>query len=127
MNAGKMRHRITIQSPIVTGEQNPFTRSQSSPGWTDVATVWSDIQALSKRDPIFNSGAQNMQVSHTITIRYPGTTFLIGAGYQVLYTVGGITRMFSVLDGIMNEGERNRQLVLYAWEINPNQGGIGNA
>lgn len=127
MKAGKMRHRIIIQSPISSGEQNPFTRNQSSPSWKNIATVWSEIEALGARDPIFNTGAQNMQVSHTITIRYPGTGFVVGAGDQALYTVNGVTRVFSILKGIVNEGERNRQLVLLAWEINPAQGGLSNA
>lgn len=130
MAIGKKRHRITIQSPAAVdsgaGSYDPW-ETNSVPGWTTVLTCWSEIEALQPRDPIFNSQAMTMQVSHMITIRYPGRNYQIGAGYQILYTVGGITRVFSVLSGIVNPGERNIELQMLAWENSPVQGGLSNA
>lgn len=113
MQAGKLRHRVTLQSPVTAS--NPFeTDTQGS--WTDVVTMWADIESAGPRD-IYNAGLQNMQVSHIVTIRYPGVHYSIGAGYQILFG----TRVFQILKGIINEAERNRMLQLYAWEVNPTQ------
>lgn len=113
MQAGSLRHRITIQAPVTA--TNPFeTETQGS--WTNVLTTWASIDTANARD-IYNAGLQNMRVSHVVTMRYPGKNYVVGAGYQVLYG----TRVFQVQQGIMNEEERNRELQLFTYEINPQQ------
>ncbi|MGW8241252.1 phage head closure protein, partial [Klebsiella pneumoniae] len=44
MQAGKLRHRITLQEPVK--EQNPTTGSVINT-WRDVATLWAEVAPLS--------------------------------------------------------------------------------
>lgn len=118
MQAGKMRHRITIQAPVAATD--PF-QTATAGTWNDVLTCWARIETADPR-VVYNSGSQTMQVSHVVTIRYPGSEYIIGPGYQIAYG----TRIFSIVKGMINEEERNRQLQLLAWEINPMQGGQAN-
>jgi SPP1 family predicted phage head-tail adaptor len=115
MNAGKLRHRVVFQKPVVGTD--PF-QTNTAGRWDDVVTCWAGIETTDPR-VVYTQGSQNMQVSHIITIRYPGKDHVIGSGYQVLYG----TRVFSIVKGITNEAERNRSLVFLAWEINPSAGG----
>lgn len=114
MQTGKLRHRVTVQSP--SNATDPF----ANPGtWTTVITMWASIDSASPRD-VYNAGLQNMRVSHIVTIRYPGASYVIKAGYQIQYK----NRTFVLQQGITNPEERNKMLQLLAWEINPPQGGV---
>lgn len=66
MRAGKLRHRVTIQSPDTT--QNPVTGEMVN-GWTDVATCWASVEPLSVRE-FMASAATQSEISARITIRY---------------------------------------------------------
>lgn len=44
MQAGKLRHRVTLQGLVET--QDPSTGAISK-SWLDVATVWADVRFLS--------------------------------------------------------------------------------
>jgi head-tail adaptor len=124
MQAGKLRQKISIQSPTVN--QNPYQTASAS-AWTEVASVWSCISSASNGNTaklITGAGLTAAQVSHAISIRYPGTAFVVKEGYQAVYNNGGQLRTFSILRGIINTDERNRELVLLAWEIDPVQGGV---
>lgn len=111
MRAGTLRHRITIQKPILATD--PF-QTEGAGSWENIITMWGSIESAGVRD-IYNAGLQNMQVSHLVTIRYPGADYQIGPGYQLLYG----TRAFQVLKGIINKDERNIMLQLFVDEINP--------
>ncbi len=65
MQAGKLRHRIQIYSPVETRDANGgFVRS-----WNLDEIVWGSVEALSGKELI--EGAQvNSQVTHKVTIRY---------------------------------------------------------
>jgi len=66
MKAGKLRHRVTIQSPGIT--QNPVTGEMVN-GWAEVATVWASVEPLSVRE-FMASAATQSEISARITIRY---------------------------------------------------------
>lgn len=69
IEAGKLRHRITIQAPGLT--QDPVT-GEMLPGWTEFASVWASIEPLSARDFIAAQSGQS-EISARIVIRYrPG-------------------------------------------------------
>ncbi len=53
MQAGKLRHRITLQEPVK--EQNPTTGAVINT-WRDVATLWAEVAALSAREFIAAQG-----------------------------------------------------------------------
>ena len=68
LQAGKLRHRITIQQ-LMQGGYDPMTGDESNPDWEDVATVWAAIEPLSVREFI-ESKSKQVEVTARITIRY---------------------------------------------------------
>lgn len=67
LNAGNLRHRIQIQSPVETQDQD--TGAITVESWVTVATVWAAIEPLSAREFI-TSQTEKSQVVARITIRY---------------------------------------------------------
>lgn len=71
MQAGKLRHRVTIQEPV--NIQDPVTGGLTS-SWQDVASVWAQVYPLSAREFIAAQAGQ-AEITTRITIRYrPGIT-----------------------------------------------------
>lgn len=66
MQAGKLRHRITLQRP---GQQQDPVTGEIEQGWLDVATVWASIEHLSAREFIAAQGVQS-EISARITMRH---------------------------------------------------------
>ena len=58
MQAGKLRHRITLQS--LTETQNPSTGAITKT-WADVATVWGDVRFL--------GGLETLKADATTAVR----------------------------------------------------------
>lgn len=115
LNIGKKRHRITIQSPV-SSSADPFDPTVQSNPWTTVITMWAYISPISSKE-VFQVGQLNMKVSHRIMIRYPGANTQISAGYRALYK----NRVFELKTGILNPDERNEELELLAYELDPTQ------
>ena len=65
MRAGRLRHRIVLQSK--TQAADAF--GQLVDTWTDTATVWAFINPQSARE-FLAQGIQAQQVSHVIEMRY---------------------------------------------------------
>ncbi len=83
MQAGKLRHRVTLQEPVK--EQNPITGAVINT-WRDIATIWAEVAALSAREFIAAQASQG-EVTTRITIRYrEGVTGNIGFCFVVAYT-----------------------------------------
>lgn len=66
MDAGRLRHRVTIQSVTETRDT---TTGAIATSWADVATVWAAIEPLSGREFIAAQGAQ-AEIVARILIRY---------------------------------------------------------
>lgn len=66
IKAGKLRHRVTIQYPLETQDQETGAIDVV---WTDFATVWADIAPMSAREFIA-AQSEDSKVSTRITIRY---------------------------------------------------------
>lgn len=66
MQAGKLRHRVTIQQRSQT--QDPNT-GEIVTAWVDVATVWAAVEPLSAREFIAAQAGQS-QITARATIRY---------------------------------------------------------
>ncbi|MCU5775228.1 phage head closure protein [Winslowiella arboricola] len=66
MQAGKLRHRITLQEKV--SFQNPDTGAVT-PQWQDIAKVWAEVVALSAREFIAAQASQS-EITTRITIRY---------------------------------------------------------
>lgn len=65
MRAGDMRRRLTIQVRGTT--QDTFNQQVTT--WTDVATVWADIQTLTGKE-LLAAAATQTQLTHIVRIRY---------------------------------------------------------
>lgn len=66
MQAGKLRHRIVLQS---RQEVRDLDTGAALEEWRDVAKVWAEVRPLSARDFI-EARADQSQVTARITIRY---------------------------------------------------------
>ncbi len=62
---GSLRHRITLQEPVVIKD----SIGQEVEEWQDVATVWASVEPLSGKE-YFNAKQTNSEVSTKITLRY---------------------------------------------------------
>jgi SPP1 family predicted phage head-tail adaptor len=107
MQIGKLRHRIQIQR--LSSSLDPY---KSADTWNTVITMWARVAPLSAKDT-FQAGQVAMKVSHTITIRYPGSVVTVNSGDRVMYR----TRTFQLLTGILNPEEQNIELTLLAYEL----------
>ncbi|MCU6205153.1 phage head closure protein [Enterobacter cloacae] len=89
MQAGKLRHQVTIQEPVMV--QNPETGAVNK-SWRDVATVWAEVSPLSAREFIAAQASQG-EITTRITIRFrPGITRM----NRILFR-GGIYNIEGVL------------------------------
>lgn len=66
MQAGKLRHRVTLQETVK--EQNPKTGAVIN-NWRDVATIWAEVSPLSAREFIAAQASQG-EITTRITIRF---------------------------------------------------------
>ena len=108
VRAGQLARRLRIQARAST--QDSFGGQQLT--WTDLITVWVDIQPLSGREL---ESAQRMasEISHQIIVRYQplfADTKTV-AGYRALYK----GRIFNI-HASMNEDEKNAVITLLASE-----------
>lgn len=88
MQAGKLRHRITIQMRAQT--QDPVT-GESTFDWVDFGTVWAAFEPLSARDFIAAQATQN-EIKARVKMRFlsgvDDTMRLIHAGE--VYNIEGV-------------------------------------
>lgn len=66
LHAGKLRHRVIIQSRAQTQDEETGALTVE---WEDFATVWASIEPLSAREFIQSSAVQS-DISVRIVIRY---------------------------------------------------------
>jgi len=103
MEAGKLRHRVTIQQRSTS----LGTRGQASTTWTDVKTVWGSVRRLSGRE---------LELAKRL---YADATFAIVLRYRAGLTEEHRLKFGSRYFGIGavdNDEERNRELRLLCAE-----------
>lgn len=66
IEAGRLRHRLQIQAPTETQDQNTGAVNVT---WSTIATVWGAIEPLSARD-LIAAQATDSEVDTRIVIRY---------------------------------------------------------
>lgn len=104
MRAGALNKRITLQNETkVSDSMGGFNTT-----WTDVATIWAGIWALSASEAL-QSMQTTMRVTHRIRMRYrrnvePSSRIKFG------------NRYFNIR-GILNPNEANETLDLMAEEV----------
>ena len=113
MQAGTLRKRLLLQQRTTSVET---TFGQQTLGWTDLVTVWADIEAVSGAQLARSQSIYNM-TSHHITVRYQqafADMKRVGS-YRAVYVTSGTTRYFDI-GASMNESERNRTITLLCSE-----------
>ena len=104
MRAGRLRHRLAIQT--VTETQNAV--GELTRAWATVTTVWGDIQPIGGTERL--AGEQiTAEVSHRVWLRY--TTYVVPEARIVFDS-----RTFDVLS-VINRDERNYMMELLCKEV----------
>lgn len=113
MQAGQLRKRGILQQRANTVDT---TYGQQTLGWTDLQTLWCDIQAVSGAQLARSQSIYNM-TSHHIIVRWQQVFQDIKrvGSYRIAYTNSGVTRYFD-LGATLNEAERNRMVTLLCSE-----------
>ena len=106
MRAGRLRHRIQLQSS---------TRTQDAVGgatdsWATYKTVWGEVQPLRGQERILADQIQS-EVTHKIRIRYDGDTSVLPEHRAVARS-----RTFAI-NAVMNVFERDRERELHCTEL----------
>ena len=102
MQAGRLRHSVTIQQRTATVDGY----GQQSTAWTDVITALAAIEPLSGRE-LFAAQAVQSEVSHRVTIRYRSELDVPRTGAALRVAFG--SRVFDV-HAVLNMGERDREM-----------------
>ena len=108
INPGELRHAIQIQQQTAT--QSASGEPQST--WNTVLATSAKIATASSRE-VYRAAQFTEQVTHVVTIRWPGPGVSILGGQQVVFG----SRVFE-LQTVENVQERNRVLLLHCLEIN---------
>jgi SPP1 family predicted phage head-tail adaptor len=103
MNAGTLRHQVTIQS--ITSTPDAYGGSVDS--WIDVATVWASVEPLQGRELV---AAQSVSAETTtkITMRYRSD---ITAAHRITFE-GKFYNLLSLIDPEL----KHRELIIMASE-----------
>lgn len=83
MQAGKLRHRVTIQQ-LAAGSPQKSAMGAPSKAWTDLATVWADVRPLRGRSLFLAQQAQS-KVTTVIEIRYSAAVAGVTAAMRVVH------------------------------------------
>ena len=103
MRAGRLRHRLALQSKTSTRD----SYGAAVIGWTLVDTVWGAIEPLSGRE-YFSHEQVQAEAKVRIVIRYR-------SGVDTTWRVSHGGKFYDVLD-VLNENTRNRMLTLMCRE-----------
>ena len=104
MQAGKLRHRGTIQQATETLD----AQGNATPTWSTFADRWMDIQPLTGRE-LWSARQVQSQVSHKIVLRHL-------SGVTTKMRVSVRSRTFNI-ESIINANERDRMLELMCTEV----------
>lgn len=103
MQAGKLRHRVTIEQRTQTFDAN----GSPTDTWTAFATVWASVEPLSGRE-LLNAEQIQPVVSHRVRLRYL-------SGVQPEMRVLHDSRALNI-ESVINKEERNIELELLCSE-----------
>jgi SPP1 family predicted phage head-tail adaptor len=112
LRAGALNRRITLQSRS-TGQD---TSGGQLLTWTDVATVWAQVEPLNGRELLAAQAVQS-SVSHQITIRYQ-IQFAdpkVMAKMRAKLVKDSVTRYFNI-HAARDEGELRQVIIMDAEE-----------
>ena len=105
MNAGRLRHRVTLQVPT----RDPAFGSETV--WADYATVWAAVEPLRGRE-FYAAQQVASEVTGKITLRY-----LAGVAPEMRVLWG--SRIYEILSPPIDPEERHLELQLLVREVTP--------
>lgn len=108
IDAGKLRHRVLLQSCTGTVDDYGDPLYSDDDQWTTEAAVWAAIDPVSGKEFYAAEQAQS-SVSHKIRLRYRQG---VSTAWRVLYG----SRVFRILS-VIDWEERHESLLLMAQEI----------
>jgi len=109
MQAGALRHRVTIQAATET--QNDF--GEVTKTWSDLATVWAAVEALSGREYFEARQLQRSTLTRMI-IRWRDD---VTAGHRVRWTdTMGTTHTYDI-ESVIADRTHRAQLTLMCVEV----------
>jgi SPP1 family predicted phage head-tail adaptor len=111
MDAGSLNKRLTIEQPT-RGRSNDLGEIRTA--WEPVATVWASVTPLNARETI-RAKAAEMTITHVVRMRY--TPLVRSSDCRLTYTPAGLTPRILNITGVVNVGERNRELEIQAVEV----------
>lgn len=104
MQAGKLRHRVTIQQPTVA--RNGFNEAVTT--WSNVVTVWASVEPLSGRE-FFAAEHVQSEITHRVRLRYRSGIV------PTMRVVFGSRHL--VIESVINYAERGTDLQLMCREM----------
>ena len=107
MRAGRLRHRVTLQSQTTDRD----TAGQKEDKWQNIATVWAAVEDVSGRE-IIRGGVASGQLTTRITIRYRS-----GLSNDMRIIHGN--RTYELVSPPVDSSGRRRILELLCREIKP--------
>jgi len=111
MSVGKMRYRLTLQSPTRTSDN----AGGVSVAWTEVAKIWGSIETKGGSEQFFGDQLEGRS-QHVITIRFRrGVTNANRILYSFESKGTAYTRTFNITR-VENVNEKNAYLRLYCNE-----------
>ncbi len=107
MQAGLLRHRITIQQLDPNAATTRDAHGGIVENWQDVVTVWAQVEPL-RAVEILRANQVDARITHRITMRYQG-----GINSSMRIAFG--SRIFLLLS-VINPDERRIMLEMLAME-----------
>ena len=104
MRSGRLRHRVTIQSPVVA--TNGY--GERIVTWSTVATVWAAVEPLRGRE-FFDAEQVQAEISHRVVLRFRSG---INSSMRLLH----LSRVLHI-QAIIDVDERHREMQLMCREM----------
>lgn len=104
MRSGRLRHRVTIQSPVVA--VNGY--GERIVTWSTVAVVWGAVEPLRGRE-FFEAEQVQAEISHRVVLRYRSG---INSTMRLLH----LTRVLHIQQ-VIDVDERHREMQLMCREM----------
>ena len=111
LNAGDLRQRIVVQSPSAASDAFGQTAADDAQGWTTAFTVWAMVRPLNGKDVYALGAGFTSQVTHKVSIRWPGSW--VTSQMRIQYD----GRTFKI-QAVSDPDEKKRQLDLICMELN---------
>lgn len=104
MRAGRLRHRVTIETP--SGSASAFGEVAQS--WSTVATVWAAVEPTSSRERVENEQTKTF-TTHRIHMRYRSD---VSTAERLTFD----SRTLNILS-VINPNEQNATLEILCTEV----------